>query len=102
MSTSLSVLRTIENISQFVSDFLLFPQTFTASNAADLVIQLQLLIGAIRELPLSPIPKADVINRINEIIVIVQSGTQNVTEQLLAVLQLLQVVALKINNRSIC
>jgi hypothetical protein len=103
MSNTRIILRAIENVSQSVEDYILVPATFTATDAANLIVQVQSLIGAVRELPLSHVSKNDMINRLNEIILILQNGTLglSVTERLLAVSQLLQVVALKTLTRPV-
>ncbi|MGD9156612.1 MAG: hypothetical protein PVG90_14115 [Bacillota bacterium] len=102
MSNTCTILRAIETVSQSVEDFIPVPGTFTAADAANLIVQIQSLIGAVRELPLAH-GKSDIINRLNESILILQNGTLglSVTEQLLAVSQLLQVVTLKALTRPI-
>jgi hypothetical protein len=103
MSNTCIILRSIETVSQSVADFLLVPAAFTPTDAANLIAQIQSLIGTARELPLSHVPKNDIINRLNEIILLLQNGTLglSVTERLLAISQLLQVVALKALTRPV-
>jgi hypothetical protein len=103
MSNTCIILRAIETVSQSVADFLLVPATFTTTDAANLVIQIQSLIGTVRELPLLQVPKNDILNRLNEIILLLQDGALglSVIERLLAVSQLLQVVAIKALSRPI-
>jgi hypothetical protein len=103
MSCSLIVLTAIENVSQSVANFLTNPASLTAANATALITQIELVIGSVRELPLNATRKADIINRLTEAEVILQNGTLGLTtiEQLLAVLQVLQVAALKVSDRNI-
>jgi hypothetical protein len=103
MSCSLIVLNGIENVSQTVANFLTNPASLTSANATTLITQIELVIGSVRELPLNAQRKADIINRLVEAQVILQNGTLGLTtiEQLLAVLQILQVAALKVSDRNI-
>jgi hypothetical protein len=103
MSNTCTIIRAIETVSQSVADFLLVPTAFTVTDAANLSIQIQSLIGAVRELPLPQVPKNDILNRLNEVILLLEDGALglSVTERLLAVSQLLQVVALKTLTRPV-
>ncbi|HEY8464142.1 MAG TPA: hypothetical protein VIM29_09015 [Bacillota bacterium] len=103
MSNTCIVLRAIENVSQLIADFLSTPGFFTNNDADFLSNQIQLIVGSVRELPLAKKAKADILNRLAEIQDILQkrifSHTGN--NRLLVVLQLLQLVALKVANRKI-
>jgi hypothetical protein len=105
MSCSLIVLNAIENVSQTVANFLANPALFTATtvNAANLITQIELVIGSVRELPLNAQRKADIINRLTEAEAILQNTALGLTpiEQLLTVLQILQLAALKVSDRNI-
>ena len=103
MSNTCIVLRAIENVSQLVADFLPNPGLFTTDDAAFLINQIELIAGSVRELPVTPAARADILARLAEIQLILQNGTLTLStiERLLAVLQLLQVVALKVANRKV-
>jgi hypothetical protein len=96
-----SVLRDIQNISQTVADFLGNPNAFTPAVAANLVTQFELVRGAVRELPINFTLKNDILTRLNEAQFILQQngilGFNTITE-LLAVLQIITVSALKVQN----
>lgn len=96
-----SALQNIQNISQTIADFLANPGAFNATVAANLVIQIELVKGSVRELPINAIRKNDILNRLNEAQLILQQngalGFTAITE-LLAILQILQLSALKIQN----
>jgi hypothetical protein len=103
MSNTCIILNAIENVSQFVADFLANPGSFTTADATFLINEIELVIGSVRELPLNQQRKFDILNRLAEAQVILQNGTLGLSQinQLLAVLQILQVAALKVSNRKI-
>ena len=96
-----SVLQNIQNVSQMIADFLGNPGAFNPTVAADLVTQIELIRGAVRELPINALRKNDILARLNEAQFILQQnsalGFTAITE-LLAVMQILQLSALKIQN----
>ena len=99
MSSKCSVLQDIANAAQVVDSFLSTPGSLTPATAASLINQLLLVQGAVQDLPLNAIRKADIINRLNQAIALLQGGTglTNI-EIILAVSQILQTVALKVEN----
>lgn len=99
MSSKCSVLQDIANASQIVDSFLSSPASLTPTAAASLVTQLLLVQGAVQDLPLNAIRKTDIINRLNQAIALLQVaiGLTNI-ETILAVSQILQTVALKVQN----
>ncbi|HYH03374.1 MAG TPA: hypothetical protein VEC37_09750 [Bacillota bacterium] len=103
MSNTCIVLKAIENVSQLVADFLPNPALFTGDDATFLINQIELVAGSVRELPVTAALRADILGRLVEIQTILQNGTLSLTtiNRLLAVLQLLQVVALKVANRKV-
>ncbi|HHW12006.1 MAG TPA: hypothetical protein GXX33_03285 [Firmicutes bacterium] len=103
MSSACSVLRRIEEVSQAVAEFLGNPAALTPAVAADLINQIELIRGAVRNLPLASGPKNDLLRRLNQAQFILQNGTLGLSaiEQLLAVLQILQLSAFKLKNRKL-
>lgn len=99
MSSKCSVLQDIANASQFVDSFLSTPAALTPTTSAAIINQLLLVQGAIQDLPINAIRKADIIGRLNQAIALLQGGTglTNI-EIILAVSQILQTVALKVEN----
>jgi hypothetical protein len=96
-----SALQNIQTISQQISPFLGNPGAFTPAVAASLVTQIELIKGSVRELPINATRKNDILTQLSEAQFILQQngalGFTAITE-LLAVLQLLQLSALKIQN----
>lgn len=102
MSSPCAILRNIESVSQIVADFLGNPAAFTSAVAADLSARIEAIRGAVRDLPLAVGPKNDLLRRLNEAQVILSTpGILTKVEQLLAVLQILQLSALKVKNRNL-
>ena len=103
MSSACTVLRRIEEVSQAVAEFLGNPAALTPAVAADLINQIELIRGAVRNLPLAAGPKNDILRRLNQAQFILQNGTLGLTaiERLLAVLQILQLSAFKVQNRKL-
>ena len=98
MSTTLSTLQSIKNTSQSVDDFLSNPGSLTAAAINDLNIQIELIKGAVRELPINNTSKNDILNRLNQAESILQSSGLTKIERILAVSQILQTVALKVET----
>ncbi|HBL36652.1 MAG TPA: hypothetical protein DDZ55_07575 [Firmicutes bacterium] len=103
MSSSCSVLRRIENVSQAVAEFLGNPGALTPAIAADLITQIELIRGAVRNLPLASGPKNDILRRLNQAQFILNNGTLGLSdiERVLSVLQILQLSAFKVNSRKL-
>ena len=96
-----SVLQDIENVSQRVADFLGNRHAFTPEVAADLVIEIEQIRGAVRELPINFRRKNDLLARLNEAqFILRQDGALGfkVLTEILAVLQILQLSAFKVQN----
>lgn len=96
-----SVLQSIQNVSQIIADFLGNPGAFNPSVAADLINQIELIRGAVRELPVNAQRKNDILARLNEAqFILQQNGALGFTviTELLAILQILQLSVLKIQN----
>lgn len=96
-----SVLQNIQNVSQVIADFLANPGAFSPTTAANLIIQIELVKGAVRELPINATRKNDILNRLNEAqFILQQNGALGFTiiTELLAILQILQLSALKVQN----
>lgn len=104
MSNTCILLRNIENVSQLVTNFLSNPAAFTAADAAFIISQLELVKGSVRALPVGFAFKEDLLARLTQAQLILQDGLviADPATRLLAVLQILQVVALKANNRPVC
>lgn len=99
-----SVLRNIQNVEQQIAPFLATPAALTPAVAASLVTSIELIKGAVRELPLAFVPKNDILNVLTEAQTILQlNGALGLTsiEQLLSVLQLLDLAALKVRNTNL-
>lgn len=103
MSSSCSVLRRIENVSQAVAEFLGNPGALTPAVAADLITQIELIRGAVRNLPLASGPKNDILRRLNQAQFILNNGTLGLSdiERVLSVLQILQLSAFKVSSRKL-
>ena len=103
MSSACSVLRRIEEVSQAVAEFLGNPAALTPAVAADLINQIELIRGAVRNLPLAAGPKNDLLRRLNQAQFILQNGTLGLSaiDRILAVLQILQLSAFKLKNRKL-
>ena len=103
MSSACSVLRRIEDVSQAVAEFLGNPGALTRAVAADLINRIELIRGAVRNLPLASGPKNDLLRRLNQAQFILQNGTLGISaiEQVLAVMQILQLSAFKLQSRKL-
>lgn len=103
MSNSCIILREIENLSQRVADFLTRSGSLRGSAVRRLIDEIERIIGKARGLPLARRQKEDIINRLLQAIRILQDGRRGLdkVERVLAVLSILQVVALKVKNRKI-
>jgi hypothetical protein len=99
MSSKCSVLQDIANASQIVDSFLSTPAALTPTVAASIINQLLLVQGAVQDLPINAVRKTDILTRLNQAITLL-SGVTGLTgiETILAVSQILQTVALKIEN----
>ncbi|HHT47699.1 MAG TPA: hypothetical protein GXZ98_00155 [Firmicutes bacterium] len=103
MSSACSVLRRIEEVSQAVAEFLGNPGALTPAVAADLITRIELIRGAVRNLPLAAGPKNDLLRRLNQAQFILQNGTLGLSDiqRVLAILQILQLSAFKLQNRKL-
>lgn len=101
MSNTCIVLRDIENVSQVIANFLSNPALLTPAAVTDLVTQIELVRGAVRSLPLAADIKADFLNRLAQAQAILQAGAGGPLATLTTVLQLLQLVALKVQNHPV-
>lgn len=102
--SSCSVLRDIQTVSQQIAPFLASPGSLTPTAAATLIASIESIKGAVRALPLASVPKNDILDVLTEAQTILQlDGSLGLTsaEQLLSVLQLLQLAALKVNNANL-
>jgi ABC-type transporter Mla subunit MlaD len=101
MSNTCTLLREIENVSQKIANFLSKPSSFTSSIATRLSNQIQKMVGAVRELPISSKQRKDIINRLRQAERILSNTKLEKVDRLLAALEILQVVALKVRNRCV-
>jgi hypothetical protein len=100
MSSKCSTLQAIETASQIVDAFLSTPSALTPTAINTLVNQILLVEGSVQSLPINNVRKADIINRLNQAVTILQGGTPGLTniEIILAVSQILQTVFIKVDN----
>ncbi|HHU50742.1 MAG TPA: hypothetical protein GXZ36_02825 [Firmicutes bacterium] len=96
-----SVLRRIENILQQVTDFLGNPAAFTQATADNLSQQIELVRGGVRNLPLARGPKNDILARLNQAQFLLSNNNLSTVELLLAVINILQVAAMKVKGRKL-
>lgn len=101
MSNTCIVLREIENLSQFVLNFISNPGAFTPIDAQFLVVQLESLRGVVRSLPLSAGIKADILGRLLQAQLLLQNNVTSAFNEIISVLQILQVVAMKVTNHPV-
>lgn len=101
MSSPCGILRQIENVSQFVADFLGNPSAFTAAAANNVINAISTIMGKVRDLPLAAGPKNDLLRRLDEARFILTTSVLPTVERLLAVLQILQLTAFKLKNRKL-
>lgn len=94
MSNTCTVVKAIERVSQVIADFLPF-QKLSPKEVRFLVGQIELVAGAVRELPMNKCRKFDILHRLQEAKRLLKFGAHHGT--LVAVLQLLQLVALKVS-----
>lgn len=97
-----SVILRIDNVSQVVLDAFQNTSNFNAV-IINLCNKIATLMGAIREFPAASIIKTDIVQRLQTAILILQQGAvlgfPNSFAQLSAVLQILQVVFIKVESR---
>ncbi|NLY75318.1 MAG: hypothetical protein GX075_08430 [Firmicutes bacterium] len=100
MANTCTILRRIEKISQKLADLLSRP---ASRRTLDKIInQVRLLKGSVRELPIAKKAKRDILNRLGQALRLLQSGNLNTAfARVLAVLSILQVVVLKVQNRRV-
>ncbi len=100
MANTCTILRRIEKISQKLADLLSRP---VSRRAVDKIInQIRLLKGSVRELPIAKKWKRDILNRLNQALRLLKDGKLNgAVTRVLAVLSILQVVVLKVNNHRV-
>jgi hypothetical protein len=101
MSNTCIVLKNIENVAQLVANLIPNPALLPGANTTSLINQLELVIGSVRELPLTAIVKTDIINRFVEAQLILQDLTLTSIERLLTVLQLLSLTTLKVGDHRV-
>lgn len=101
MSNTCIVLREIETLSQSVVNFLSNPATFTPTDAQLLISQIELVRGAVRNLPLAAGIKEDILGRLLQAQLLLQTNMMTAFNILTSVLQILQVVVLKVNNHPV-
>lgn len=101
MSNTCIVLRDIENVSQIIADFLSNPGLLTPASAADLVNQIELINGSVRSLPLAAVIKNDILGRLLQAQIILQTNATDPLSVLLSVLQILQIAASKVKNNPV-
>jgi hypothetical protein len=99
MSSKCSVLQDLATVSQDVDSFLSNPAGLTSTVITTLVNEILSVQGAAQDLPINATRKADIINRLTQAITILQGGAglSNI-DIILAVSQILQTVALKVEN----
>jgi hypothetical protein len=98
--SSCSVLRAIEQAEQQIANFINNPAALTAAQRARLVALINSISGAVRELPLRRIPRNDILRRLNQAATLLTTGPATLTT-ILAVLQILSLVALKVQTRNL-
>ena len=100
MSSKCSVLNDLANLSQTVASFLSSPGTLTPTDITNLVTVVQTAQGAVRDLPINITRKTDILNRLDQAIFILQNNVFlfNTPTKLLAVLEIFQLVSLKVQN----
>ena len=99
--SSCSVQVNIENVSQTLADLLTNLGAFNSAFATQINAQLELVAGAVRELPITNVRKQDILNRIAQAQAIITSAASVgfiTSTQVLAVLQILQLVNLKVQT----
>jgi hypothetical protein len=99
MSSKCSVLQDLATVSQDVDAFLSNPTGLTTTAITTLVNEILSVQGAAQDLPINATRKADIINRLTQAVTILQGGAglSNINI-ILAVSQILQTVALKVEN----
>lgn len=90
-----SALQNIETVSQTIADFLTVP--ITAADITGIINQIELIKGIVREFPIADTRKTDIINRLSQVQIILQTTPLNLTNAL----TILQLVSLKVENLSI-
>lgn len=102
MANTCTILRRLEIVSQRVADFLSRPRSLSRSAINRLIQDLEILRGAVRELPIARRPKEDILNRLAQAQRLLRNGNLNgAINRILAVLAVLQVVTVKVNSRRI-
>jgi hypothetical protein len=101
MSNTCTLLKDIENISQKIANFLSKPSSLTSSAATRLSNRIQQIVGAVREFPVPSKRRKDIVNRLRQAERILRHSKLGKVDRLLAALEILQVVALKIRNRCV-
>lgn len=100
MANTCTILRRIEKISQKLVDLLSRP---ASRRAVDKIInQVRLLKGSVREIPIAKKAKRDILNRLGQALRLLRNGNLNTAfARVLAVLSILQVIILKVQNRRV-
>ncbi len=98
-----AVLRRIEKVSQRVANFLDRPGRLGPSEVERLRGEIETVIAGVRNLPLSAKHKQAILRHLTQAITILRNNRQlpRALDQLLAVIQLLQIVGFKIRQRKL-
>jgi hypothetical protein len=99
MSSKCSVLQDLAKVSQDVDSFLSKHNALTTTAINTLVSEILSVQGAAQDLPINATRKADIIKRFTQAVTILQGGAglSNI-DKILAVSQILQTIALKVEN----
>lgn len=98
--SSCSILRAIEQAEQQIANFINNPTALTTTQRTRLVSLINSISGAVRELPLRVGPKTDILNRLTQAANLLSTGPATLAT-ILAVLQILSLVALKVQTRKL-
>ena len=98
-----AVLRRIEKVSQRAADFLDQPGRLTRSVVDNLLVEIETVIGGVRNLPLSKKNKRAILRHLQEAKIILRNGRLNLSaiQRLLAVVQILQLAGYKIQIKKL-
>jgi hypothetical protein len=96
MSTAISILSSIERLSQSVAALLGNPAAFTSTFRTTLVTTFELVKGAIREFPVRFFRQQEILQVLNQAEAIISGAVTITAQELNTVLGLLQLAALKV------
>lgn len=100
--SSCSILKAIETTEQALANFLSNPAAFNSTQRANISAMIESIKGAVRELPIKKGPKNDMLNRLTQAQNILKSSGLEPSDRILAVLSILSIVELKVENRRLC